>query len=127
MKTTRSFLLFCSLFLLPLAAGCKKSNDAAAPGAGGKLYAVAVDGPNARVRITPAAGWKMNLEYEHRFEGKLKGAGTPLVVPTAKAKVSEQEVVFELVDAKGKGAEGSVFFAICTKQKCIPAEEPVSF
>ena len=120
-------LSLCSLLFLVPGGGCKKSPESAAPAAGGKLYAVSVDAQNARVRITPAAGWKMNLEYEHRFEGKLKPSGAALVVPTAKAKVSEAEVSFELDAAKGKGVEGSVFFAICTKTKCIPAEEAVSF
>ena len=116
----------CSLLFLALAPGCKKSQEAVSA-AGGKLYAVSVDAKNARVRVTPAAGWKMNLEYEHRFEGKVRPSGAALVVPVGKAKVSEAEVAFDLDAAKGQGAEGSVFFAICTKQKCIPAEEAVSF
>ena len=124
MKWIASSLIVALIFAL--GAGCKKSQEAA-PAAGGKLYVVQVDAQNASVRVTPAAGWKMNLEYEHRFEGKVKGSGAALVVAPTKAKVSEAEVHFDLSAAKGPGAEGSVFFAICTKQKCIPAEEAVSF
>lgn len=118
--------LLCFVAFLAFSA-CKKGGENSAPAAAGKRYAVKVDAATSTIRITPEGGWKMNLEYEHRFEGKLRPAGTEVKVEKAGAKVSEQEVSFSVATKPGDSCDGSVFFAICTKSKCVPVEEKVSF
>ena len=127
----KTVLLFASLAFLH-ASGCKKAAQtsaptASAPSVGGKRYAVRVDAAASTIRITPEGGWKMNLEYDHRFEGTLRPAGTAVKLEKAAAKVSEQEVSFAVTAKPGDTCEGSVFFAICTKSTCVPVEEKVSF
>jgi hypothetical protein len=105
-------------------AACKK--DAAAP-AQGKRYAVEVRaGSPPSVRVTPSGGWKMNLEYEHRFEGKVAQTGAVVKVAKAQGKVSEEEVVLPVALAAGQSCEGTAYFAICTAKKCVPLEEKVT-
>jgi hypothetical protein len=109
---------------LLLGTACKK--DGAVP-AQGKRYAVeARSGAAPSVRVTPSGGWKMNLEYEHRFEGKVVQTGAVVKVAKKDAKVSEEEVVLPVALAAGQSCEGIAYFAICTAKKCVPLEEKVT-
>lgn len=105
--------------------GCKKS-DAPSSGAG-KRYALRVEGgATPSIRVTPEAGWKINLEYPHRFEGKARASGAAVMVGKDKAKVGDLELHIPVTLAPGDTCEGTAYFAICTAKTCIPIEEKVT-
>ena len=107
-------------------AGCKKT-DAPSSSSAGKRYAFKVEGgATPSIRVTPEAGWKINLEYPHRFEGKSRASGAAVQVGKEKARVADQELVIPVAVTPGDTCEGTAYFAICTAKTCIPVEEKVT-
>ena len=118
----RAMALCLCLLPLSLSPACKKSD----PAPTGKRYAVTVDAKSSKIRVVPEGGWKMNLEYEHRFEGKV-GAAPSVKVEKPRVSATEQAVVIPVPAKAGEACAGSVFFAICTEKKCVPVEEKVTW
>lgn len=114
----------CLPALLLALVGCKEKPEAPV----GQRYAVRVEpGSPTAVRVTPGAGWKMNLEYPNRLVARSSPGGAALQLGPEKAKVTEEEVSFEVASRAGESYEGTVSFAICNPRTCIPITAPVAW
>jgi hypothetical protein len=105
-------------------------------------YNVSVDAPKtakastrttAKVKVAPAGGYKMNLEYPTKLKLTAPEGVTLEKATLAKAdgrvdtKSAEFDVAFTAETRGKKTFTGEFKFAVCTENDCIPQTEKVSF